>query len=339
MIQDVNPRVEAVRSTLKPLLERPVSDYVRRDVLGTDLSFERGENFFRQMLIFLQRLNACRLEDVPDPTLQDIQNKLNDFIKNIQLILTFTAGGVLPNTQPTQQRDTMLSNAITGFNELYRASAPFVALNDPSLATLGTDLSVARNLIGDLTAERENALSEAKTVQVQISDILSSAQEAAGKVGVTQNAAFFAKEVAMNSRAATWWLIITAILAAVTLLFALGFLLPFKTPAGTQTADIWQPIISRLVALSVLYYGLVWSSRNYFALQHNVIINRHRQNALSTFQTFVEAATDDAVKNHVLLKATESIFAQEVSGYLTREPDPRPSSQILEVLGSTMHRG
>jgi hypothetical protein len=65
-----------------------------------------------------------------------------------------------------------------------------------------------------------------------------------------------------------------------------------------------------LVVLSVFYFAMVATSRNYRAHQHNWTVNKHRQNASSTFETFVKATTDDQTKNAVLLYAAQAIFAR-----------------------------
>ncbi len=46
--------------------------------------------------------------------------------------------------------------------------------------------------------------------------------------------------------------------------------------------------MSKLVVLSLLSFGTVWSARNYRALRHQRTINQHRHKALMTFQTFAE---------------------------------------------------
>jgi DNA phosphorothioation-dependent restriction protein DptG len=75
-----------------------------------------------------------------------------------------------------------------------------------------------------------------------------------------------------------------------------------------------------------------WSARNYRTNKHNEILNRHRNNALKTFETFVLACRDDATRDAVLLEATKSIFDAQTSGYLTGEPEKVPSGTVIEIL-------
>jgi hypothetical protein len=90
--------------------------------------------------------------------------------------------------------------------------------------------------------------------------------------------------------------------------------------------------LSRIIAISILTTGIVFCARNYFAIRHNFVINRHRQNALSTFETFVKAARDDQTKDVVLVQATKSIFSPQTSGYLRGEGETPQPNQIIEII-------
>jgi len=106
----------------------------------------------------------------------------------------------------------------------------------------------------------------------------------------------------------------------------------------SSTAQSIQMGIAKLITFSILYFGLVWTSRNYRAHRHNFVINQHRQNALNTFESFVEGTSDDHTKNAVLIKSTEAVFSPIVTGYLTKEPEPQGGTQILEVFRNVISK-
>ena len=81
-----------------------------------------------------------------------------------------------------------------------------------------------------------------------------------------------------------------------------------------------------------LFYFLVIASRNYRAQAHNYIVNKNKQNALSTFETFVKASDNDEIKNAVLLQTTKAIFSNSPSGYLKNESDDDSPTQIIEIV-------
>ena len=81
----------------------------------------------------------------------------------------------------------------------------------------------------------------------------------------------------------------------------------------------------------VLFYLLTIATGNYRAQSHNYIVNKNKQNALSTFETFVKATDNEEIKNAVLLQTTKAIFNNTQSGYLKNECIGEESSQIIEV--------
>lgn len=100
-----------------------------------------------------------------------------------------------------------------------------------------------------------------------------------------------------------------------------------------------QLAVAKLILFSLLYFAIVWCGKNYRAHQHNAVINKHRRNALRTFQAFAKAASDEQTNNAVLLKATEAIFLPGTSGYISGESESQGSTQILEILRSGFAKG
>ena len=115
------------------------------------------------------------------------------------------------------------------------------------------------------------------------------------------------------------------VLVAIASIF---LLLPTGTLGDPGTV---QRIITKLVIISIFYFAALWASRNYRSHRHLSVVNKHRQSALSTFETFVKAANDDQTKNAVLLEATHCIFSPAVSGYLGAEEEG-PANRIIEIL-------
>ena len=107
-----------------------------------------------------------------------------------------------------------------------------------------------------------------------------------------------------------------------------------------ENNEIVQFTITKVVVLTALFYGLSITNRNYKAHKHNAVMNKHRQNALSTFETFSSAASaDDQTKNAVLLETTHSIFSNQQTGYLKSEGDSESNSKIIEIIKSVTTKG
>lgn len=84
--------------------------------------------------------------------------------------------------------------------------------------------------------------------------------------------------------------------------------------------------------LGLLFTSTVWCGRLYKAARHQSAINKHRANALRTFQACTKAASDDDARNAVLMETTKSIFAMTQSGYLENEAVPDGGLKIVEVV-------
>jgi len=92
--------------------------------------------------------------------------------------------------------------------------------------------------------------------------------------------------------------------------------------------------ISRLLLISCLFYALAICNKNYKSSKHNEILNKHRANALASFQAFVESpSADAATKNAVLLEATKTIYGIQQTGYVQTENDDSPN-KIIEMIQS-----
>jgi hypothetical protein len=131
------------------------------------------------------------------------------------------------------------------------------------------------------------------------------------------------------------WLTGTCWLAAATLVYALvvGAYYIFAAPQLNASQAV-QLGIAKLFIFSVMYFATLWSAKMFKSHWHNYVVNKHRQNALSTFETFVKAASDDQTKNAVLVQATQSIFSQVHSGFVPAEPDSGSTPQVLEIVRS-----
>ena len=100
-----------------------------------------------------------------------------------------------------------------------------------------------------------------------------------------------------------------------------------------QLGEAIYHVASRLMAFSVLSFAIYWAAKNHGAHRHNYVINKHRQNALATFQAFTEAAKLDAdVKAAVLLQASQAIYAAQSTGYSETMSAPPNPINMVEII-------
>lgn len=155
----------------------------------------------------------------------------------------------------------------------------------------------------------------------------------AKEAGVSQHAGYFKTEANAHAGAALKWLWGTIVMGVVTLGVSIGFLwLYWKVGNDLDAAKALQFTVSKVLVLSVLLTSTIWASRIYRAHQHNQVVNRHRQHALSTFRTFAEASGSPSIRDAVLLQATQCIFSPQSTGYVHGEPESDGPSKILEIV-------
>jgi hypothetical protein len=337
MINDPTEERRAIlTAVINEILKVSPADLVRTADLGRELDFSAALYYFKKSRDLFEQLSTTPLAGLPPASLDgclNIANQYNSLIKAIGEYKAAQGPGVRDN----------LVNQVTGqFQNIFNVVAPVVAYGS-STRTLTEEQDRLAHLILEATAEINQKVSEIEKVKttaeaslaeasISAQRSLESIQDAAAKSGVSTNARFFKEEYAAHQKAAKKWLL--AVIAAGILTAICAFLssyLYIKEIRPTDVAGAVQFAVAKLAALSVLYFFLIWCSRNYLATRHNATVNQHRAIALSTFETFVNASSDEQTKNAVLLKATQAIFAPEVTGYLAKEPPASVSPQLVEI--------
>lgn len=325
--QEEHKKLRAVLATLQAI--EPES-LVRLDVLGKDLNFQAGLEVFRRTLSLFRSLAECNLENFPFETLTQLSAQADAALSQFQQIQTFSLTQHPQN--PAAVRDSFIQQMRDHWHTYYTQIAPhiayavrrgtdFAALEREARGTVALQQKVA----GEFQAEKDKILKD-------MNDALSKVRQAAAEVGVAQHAIHFNTEAEFHKKQSRFWLLASVGFGVATILYALYSLGPQLNDLSTTTVPrAIQLVVPRLVVIFVLTFGMIWSARNFAASRHNFVVNRHRQNALSSFETFVKGTSEPQTKDAVLLQATQSIFAPQDSGFVKNEGTPHPGSQIVEV--------
>jgi len=322
-----------LRSVLDQLVAIEPESLVRTEELGRDLNFEAGLPVFRRTLGLFQDLSGSNLDEVPFETLQQLTGLAKRALQHFQQVQSFTLQQHQAN--PISARDQFINQIRDQWQEYYGMITPVIAYN----AQRGTDfdrlereargaLSEVQQVATDARKDRDTILAEMKAGMEQI-------RRAAAEAGVAQHAIHFKEEAESHNNQSIRWLRAAVGFAVLTGAYAFYALEVQRHDivANAPLGSLIQLALAKIVIISILSYGLVFSARNYAASRHNLVINRHRQNALSTFETFVKAASDPQTKDAVLIQATQSIFSPQTSGYLHGEGETAAhGSQIVELV-------
>ena len=317
---------EDIKNNLQYFLTIDLNSLTREAELGYQLSFKKGELIFKKIIELFKRINTVDLFDVPYNALISFRDQLNHAISIFDQIKSFD-----PNTSnPASVRDRLINELEQKYDTYYAVCLPILTaglLNSNDLAAERTKLT---EMLNEISKENENAKSESAKALAEIQEVLEKARQAAVEVGVAQHFLIFKEEANEHKTLSDLWLKRTV--NVLTAIGVLGLALLFVPPLGEGTHYLIQFTITKVVLLSVLFYGLSICTRNYKAHKHNSILNKHRQNALNTFETFAKAAGNDMqTKNAVLIEATHTIFSNQQTGYLNNDNESDSPNKIIEI--------
>lgn len=332
-IEDEKRTREALKKLTNDIINIQIDQLVQRDRLGNELNFEEAIPYFERIINLFKKLESSSIEHLPFSILQSFINSANEASKIFAAIKSFSP----KQGNAFQARTTLITQLQGVYENNFAAVGPYVAsfLNpDKDVSTYGIN---ARQIIVDMQEAKAEQSRLFEAVKKETNDVLDSVRKAAAEGGVSQHSSYFKKEASEHERTARYWLIANLLLGAGTIAFALYSInyyssrdLLISTPQAIQLG------VAKIIAFSILSFGMILTSRNYRAHRHNFVINKHRQNALSTFKEFVSATGDETTKNVVLIKATEAIFSPGVTGYLTKEPESQGGTQVLEIIKDAM---
>ena len=335
---DVLDQENAARASLREALDKLVKispeSLVRTDELGTSLDFGDGVEIFRRTLALFESLGGSNLDNIPINTLNQLSQQAQQAIQTFEAIRTFDPSG---QNNPASVRDSLIKQVADQYQSSFQHVSPVVAYS----VRKGTDFDRlerdARSALEEINRLRNEIEKQRTEIVGQAQAALEQVQRAAAQVGVAQHASHFKDEAAEHIKRSRAWLIATALLGLVTAGFGAWSLYFYATQAGLlTTSQSIQLGTSKLIVFSILYLAAFWAGKNYRAQWHNYVVNKHRQNALSTFETFVKASGDEQTKNAVLLQATKSIFAPQASGFVGDQGDGGQSPQVLEIIRGVM---
>lgn len=329
--QDRQNHINAIIDKNQKVLSFKIEeDLVRKEKLGEDLNFEILRDCFVQIADLIKKVTQCDLTKVPFPNLTSYVKTINQIESIYAQINQFSVS----TPDQINVRSRYITNVQNHYESLLEQSTPILLIDMLHNNDLSIEKAKINALTDDISKAKVDSLAIIESSQEELKTTLDVMKRAAAQVGVAQHSFVFKEEADFHLTEAKKWFGWTVGVLVVTALAGLGFL--YWTPATAEgTAHIVQFTITKVVVLAVLFYGLSICIKNYRAHKHNNILNKHRQNALQTFETFVKASTDDQTKNAVLLQTTQSIFANQHTGYSSNDSDGDMPSKVIEIIKST----
>ena len=325
---------ETVKSKLQQFLTIDLINLTRETELGNQLSFKKGEDIFIKIIELFKKVNNVELFEVPYYIIFNFNGQLDHAISVFDQIKVFDPN----NSNPADTRDYLVDQIEQQFDNYYATAIPILTVGLLKSNDLSIEKAKLNDTLLELLKEKEFAKNESEKLLSEIQDVLDKARQAAVEVGVAQHYLIFKEESEEHKNLSDLWLKRTVyVLIGIGII---GLALLFIPPHDTKTISLIQFTVTKIVVLSVLFYGLSMCTRNYKAHKHNSILNKHRQNALNTFETFTKAAGSDLqTKSAVLLEATHTIFSNQQTGYLNNDNDTDSPNKIIEIFKNVSDKG
>ena len=244
------------------------------------------------------------------------------------------------NSNPLNVRNSLIDQVRDSYDAYFQVISPVIAYSIRKGTDFETLEKKAQEIVASMEGSKNEQIEKQRQISSEMESVLQKVRQAAAEVGVAQHATHFMEEAQGHDKSSKRWLFTTIVAALVTIGWGIlsFFIHPdVKAPLSEpSTSQVIQFTVAKIIILSALYYFLVWCARNYNAHRHNLVVNKHRQNSLRTFETFVKAAGNDQdTKNAVLIQATQSIFSAHSSGYIHKEHEVESPNKFIEILRNT----
>jgi hypothetical protein len=307
--QDVN----ALRASCAKMNGRSVAGLVSRSEWGP-INFQNSESALKTAVYLFAAWSTLPIEILPDQELSQVVDAAKRVEVQIDKIDKFT---IDRTDNPRAQADSIGNQLRAEVDNLLRQSSPLLPFVAYYRGDIQAQLAKIEDAVGKASKLYDDGQASIDAKAKQIDDALTAARTAAAKAGAAVFTQDFLTESSNVDKVANRWLIAAAGLGALALVAALASFIFFQPSQQAPMQYLLQYTVTKLVVIGSLITAAIWCGSIYRALKHQAAINKHRGNALKTFQAFVEASGDNQdVRNAVLLETTRSIFAVAPTGFL-----------------------
>lgn len=333
------PQLSETENSVKRIQEFEVTQLARTADFGAAFNFSTVVPPAERLVELFRLLPVSALRDLPDGNLNQIRQQADNVYNLFNQVQTFN---IDESGNPAQFRTQITQQITDAYPSAFGTLLPFIGYASARAADfqrLEAEGRAAVQSIADRTSELMDGLNQTKT---QAEEALSAAKRAALEQGVSQQAIYFKEESDFHKRAAGDWqkytLVLTIVLAAYAALSVFVHKWDYLKP--TTVFESAQLITSKILIFAVLSYLLILTARNFLSHKHNAIVNKHRQNALMTFNALAEAAKDQNAKDIILTHAASCIFAPQETGYAKSSTgaDPAITRSIMGLIAKTESR-
>ena len=280
-------------------------ELVQRDRLES-MNFREAVEPARRFIEVFKHFTPTFLEQLPDRELEKISQYAEDVQERFNTILAFN----LDRREARRHRTQLISGLEECYQDVFSQLHSLIAF---SMVNSEEYIQWNARAQADFQnfSEKMNDLTRGATA------ITDKVRRASAERGVSQQASYFKEEADKHGAECSRWGSYTIWMAIVVGFYGLLTLTLHKVPflAPTDLYETIQLAVGKLIVFFVLVYMLFLCAKNLLSNRHNEIVNRHRQNALMTYEALVDAGGTPEARDVVLAHAASSIYSPNETGY------------------------
>lgn len=312
---------------------------VREQELGSKFALRECVDPARRVIELFKLISPAQIGFFPQDQQNAIRDSANAFFNLLESCQKFEIEGAQPT--PIDAKNSLVQQVAQQYQPLFNQLHPlisFAVTRSQDFAQLERDARAATQATKNDAAAALLELGEHRSAAATI---LGEVRAMAAEQGVSKQAIYFKGEADKHRDDSGIWLKYTIRTAVGLGLFAIMSLFSNNIWGlePTDTYRTFQISTSKFLIFAVISYMLLLCARNFLSHKHNEVVNRHRQNALSTFTALAEATSDAASSDIVLSHAASCIFSPQDTGYVKvggAHNEAVPGLQLLPRIGEMM---
>lgn len=316
------------REVLENLYKIETEYMLHSELKGAGFDFSPIVKKTERIISAIKKLDEDSSEDLMSKSTEEkITNIINSLTKNIaekayNFSITENSGfqGIYVDIVKTVERE---ENNYLDYVQPVLDHIELKNLSTTDISDKVSSLEKSRKDFEGMSREMAEKLEEAY-------GLVATLRQDSGVKASSISANHFSSQAAEHNKMSKWWLGASLVLL-LSLLLIVTFLLnawwPFQTLKLGEAKNAYesvQIVVFKVIILSIAYFALHQSIKNYRVHSHLHIMNKHRDNALSVYPQMLTAGEDTEIRNTITAEAARSIFEPVPSGYLDGDDDPRP---------------
>lgn len=287
----------------------------RVEELGKEINFTRAVEPAARLIDLYKRLSVEALKDYPDNLLKQFHDRANADFAIFKQICDFKFQG---QANPEQTQTTYIDQVEETYQTTFSMLKDVISYSACRTTDFRLIEQEARGVFQGIRDKADQVTSQLEESKENANRILDEVRKVAAEQGVSQQAIYFKNESKLHEDDSNSWRNLTIGAAALLIAVSIGFLFLHKWDfiSPKDRYETVQFTTAKVFIFATLTYLLYMCGKNFLSHKHNAIINRHRQNALMTYQAITDAAKSPEGKEIILAQAAYCMFSPQDTGYI-----------------------